>query len=134
MASIFLVLKWLGCPVFKSHSKTWPLFDHLNTRLVLPKTFVVIKTIWANKSYLPSRQIELSIKSQNAFINSVLIGSFCNFVPKFLVRNEGKLFKEPVWINVSWYTQFSLYQADIILNRFWENWKIVPVRIIVVSD
>ena len=39
MASIFPVLKWSGCPVFKWHSKTtpfgiWPLCDHFNTRLV----------------------------------------------------------------------------------------------------
>ena len=39
MASICPVLKWLGCPVFKWYSNTWPfgiqpLFDHLNTKLV----------------------------------------------------------------------------------------------------
>ena len=39
MAFICLILKWLGCPVFKWHLKTRPfgiqrLFNHLNTRLV----------------------------------------------------------------------------------------------------
>ena len=47
MASIFLVFKWPGFPVFKLHSNTGPfgichLFDHSNIKLVLYSDFKAI--------------------------------------------------------------------------------------------